>query len=225
VATNIAHILMNGNVMTERLDKHCEFETKYRVEGVKVYEFIKLIQSINREYEFVYAQGEDKYYTRPDNSFLRYRKGETDKGGRAEVTVKQKTLGHSNNIIRKEVNWRVDKTPSETIHEGALMMGYRFNFKIYKTCHIYKFKDANVVFYTVFSEEGKIDHFIEIELDEDTIGKKTEEEAWSVIRSYEAILAPLGITYRNRMNKSLFEMYVKNIDENVVELKQKVENV
>jgi hypothetical protein len=205
--------------MTEKLDRHCEFETKYRVEGDQVYKFIKLIQSVGKEYEFIYAQGEDKYYTRPDNSFLRYRKGETDKGGRAEVTLKQKTIGSLNNVIRKETNWRVDKTPMETIHEGALMMGYKFNFKIYKTCHIYKFKDANVVFYTVFAEDS-INHFLEIELDEDTIGKKTEEQAWEVIRSYEAILAPLGITYRHRLNKSLFEMYVKNSEDNVVELKK-----
>jgi hypothetical protein len=211
-------------LMTEKLDRHCEFETKYRVEGDLVYEFIKLIQSVDKEYKFIYAQGEDKYYTRPDNSFLRYRKGETDKGGRAEVTLKQKTVGSSNNVIRKETNWRVDKTPMETIHEGALMMGYKFNFKIYKTCHIYKFKDANVVFYTVFSENS-INHFIEIELDEDTIGRKTEEQAWEVIRYYEAILAPLGITYRNRMNKSLFEMYVKNSEDNVVELKKVVDSV
>jgi hypothetical protein len=219
------NITKSGKLMTEKLDKHTEFETKYRVEGNKVYEFTKLVQSVDKEYDFIYVQGSDHYYTKPDGSFLRYRKGETDKSGRAEVTLKQKPVGAANNAIRKEVNWRVDRTPFDTIQEGALMMGYKFNFRIYKTCHIYKFKDATLVFYTVFSDDDKMDHFIEIELDEETIGRKTEAEAWATIKTYEAILSPLGITYRNRLDKSLYEMYVKPMSENVVELKQKVENV
>lgn len=215
--------------MTTKIEKHTEFETKYRVDGSKIYEFTQLVRAQTEDYQFIYAQGPDYYYTKPDNSFLRYRKGETDKGGRAEVTMKQKPVGALKNVIRKEVNWRVDKTSQDTIHEGALMMGYVFNFKIYKMCHIYKFKDAVVVFYTVIDEEKNNDHFIEIELDEETIHKLTEDEAWAIVRKYEAMLEPIGITYRHRLNKSLFEMYVKPMVEpaqNVVLLSKEVkENV
>ena len=92
------------------------------------------------------------------------------------------------------------------------MMGYKFNFSIWKSCHIYNFKDATLVFYTVKDDNDKIDHFVEIELDEKSIHKLTYDEAMRTIRRYEDILAPLGITYRNRLSKSLYEMYVKDID-------------
>lgn len=211
----------------EKLSKHTEFETKYRIEGDKQYQFTQIVRNIPEEYDFIFAQGPDLYYTKPDGSFMRYRKGETDRGGRAEVTFKQKPEGASKNVIRKEVNWRVDKNSQETIHEGAVMMGYKFNFKIYKMCHIYKFKDATLVFYTVIDEGGNHDHFIEIELDEESIHKLTEDRAWAIIRKYEAVLEPLGITYRNRLNKSLYEMYVKDIykkEENVLPIKQETNN-
>lgn len=191
------------------LDKHVEFETKYRVEGDLVYKFKTIVSEMDFK-DFVYAEGPDYYYTKPDGSFLRYRKATTEK--RAEVTMKEKPSGAKHNILRKEVNWRVDNTPKETIHEGALMMGYTFNFSIWKACHIYKLKDGTtLVFYTVRDENNKLDHFVEIELDEKNIHKFSEEEAWNIIRKYEEILSPLGITYRNRLTKSLYEMYVKDI--------------
>jgi hypothetical protein len=209
----------------EKLSKHTEFETKYRIEGSKIFEFKELIAKMNKPYEFLYFEGPDTYYTRPDGSFLRYRKGATDKNGRAEVTLKQKRVGSANNNIRKEVNWRVDKTPLETIEEGAKMMGFEFNFKIYKMGHIYFFDDANIVFYTVMSEDKDTQHFVEIELDEEKIHKLNEDQAWAIIRQYEAILEPLGITYRNRLNKSLFEMYYKEPkkDEKVLDFKGAVD--
>ena len=197
------------------LPKHTEFETKYRVEGSLIYTFKEIINNIKDESTFVYVEGPDWYYTKNDSediarcSLLRYRKADNQK--RAEVTFKEKPVGVKSNIKRKEVNWRVDNTPFETVQEGALMQGYEFNFKIWKMCHIRKFKDATLVFYTVRGDDNKIAHFVEIEVDEATIHKLTEEEAFGVIKKYEEILAPLGITYRNRMAKSLFEMYVKDI--------------
>ena len=215
--------------MTEKLSKHTEFETKYRIDGSKVFQFKELVQKMDKPFEFVYAEGPDYYYTKPDGSFMRYRKGITDKNGRAEITFKEKMAGATNNNIRKEVNWRVDKTPFDTIQEGANMMGYTFNFKIFKMCHIYFFDDGNVVFYTVQSDDKETQHFVEIELDEHKIHNLTEEQAWAKIRYYEGILEPLGITYRNRLNKSLYEMYVKHptlavVQENVIALKPEINN-
>ena len=33
------------------------------------------------------------------------------------------------------------------------------------------------------------------------------------IRKYEKVLEPLGITHRNRLTKSLYEMYVRDIED------------
>lgn len=193
----------------ETLDSFTEFETKYRVEGDMQFKFKALVSEADYK-QFIYAEGPDYYFTKPDGSFLRYRKATTEK--RAEVTMKEKPSGAKHNVLRKEVNWRVDHTSKDTIYEGAEMMGYTFNFSIWKACHIYKMRDnTTLVFYTVRGEDNKVDHFIEIELDEHHIGKKTEEQAWNLIRQWEEFLAPLGITYRNRLTKSLYEMYVKDI--------------
>lgn len=194
----------------DKMQKHTEFETKYRLEGDKLFEFKQLIEKINDPYDFLYIQGPDWYYTKKDGSFIRYRKSENDKSGRAELTMKTKPEGSNHNIVRKEVNLRVDKNNFNTIEEFVGMLGYDFNFKIWKMCHIYNFKDATVVFYTVRDENSDMTHFIEIEVDENSIHKITEEEAWDVVRKYERILMPLGITHRNRLNKSLFEMYCKD---------------
>jgi adenylate cyclase class IV len=199
---------MTEDNLEEQLKQHTEFETKYRVEGDLVYKFKAIVSELDYK-NFVYAEGPDFYYTKPDGSFLRYRKAVTEK--RAEVTLKEKPDGATSNIQRKEVNWRVDGTDSASVVEGAIMMGYKFNFSIWKSCHIYNFKDATLVFYTVKDDNDKIDHFVEIELDEKTIHKLTYNEAMDTIRKYEEILAPLGITYRNRLSKSLYEMYVKEI--------------
>ena len=195
----------------EKLDKFIEFETKYRIDGAKIYQFKDLILKLGREFTFLYVEGPDEYFTKPDGSFLRYRKSPMDKTGRAELTLKQKPAGASNNRIRKEVNLRVDKNSQATVYEFASMNGFEFNFRISKMCHIYFFNDANIVFYTVTSEDKDVQHFIEIELDEEKIHTLTEDQAWGIIKSYETILEPLGITYRNRLNKSLYEMYVKDI--------------
>jgi adenylate cyclase class IV len=188
----------------EKLNKFTEFETKYEVDISLKEQFIAVMELTDYTGE-VFFSGPDHYYINDDGNFLRYRKGELD-GNRAEVTMKKKTT-HGNNIIRQEVNWRVDSTPLETIAEGFGMLGYSFDFKIHKKGLIYLYKDANVVFYTVKSDNHKDRSFIEIELDEITIHNLTEEQAMERIRKYETILAPLGITYRNRLNKSLFEVY------------------
>ena len=71
------------------------------------------------------------------------------------------------------------------------------------------------------ADNRETQHFVEIELDEEKIHKLTEDQAWAIIRQYEAVLEPLGITYRNRLNKSLFEMYYREPkkDEKVLDFK------
>jgi len=197
-----------------KLDKFTEYETKYKVDSGLIYKFKAILSELDFK-KHINVDSPDFYYTKPDGSFIRYRKSVNEK--RAEITLKEKVVNSKNNIQRKEVNWRVDGTSREAIEEGIKMMGYEFNFSIWKSCDIYNFKDATVVFYTVKCEKNTINSFVEIELNEHTIHKLTNDQAMNVIRKYESLLSPLGITYRNRLNKSLFEMYVnKNLLNNVV---------
>jgi hypothetical protein len=193
------------------IPRFTEFETKYRTELDQQMRFKTIVEDLPGLEGFKYAQGPDTYYTKPDGSFGRYRRGQfpwSDKF--AQWTRKQKRDGVKNNVQRFESNWRVDSTPQEEIHAGALNEGYQLNFEILKSCHIYYFNDATLVFYTV-REKGttNFDHFIEIEVKEETIHRLTEEQAWGVITKYEKILEPVGVNARKRLQKSLFEMYRK----------------
>jgi adenylate cyclase class IV len=106
----------------------------------------------------------------------------------------------------------VDNNSYDTI-EGFIKtgLGYDSNFRISKYVQIYQFKDATLPWYTVVDESGKRDTFVEIEVDEKLLHNINEEQAWEIVKKYEAILAPLGITARNRLRLSLFEMYRKDI--------------
>lgn len=202
--------------MNENLPKHTEFECKYRVEAHFLIDFKKIASSIPGLKNFIYVEGPDKYYTLSDGSFARYRKASHGLDhGRAEVTWKIKQPGAKNNIIRTEYNWRVDNTLEETITDALIGQGYKFNFSIVKTCHIYTYEDATIVFYTVYDttdgRSTKTDTFVEIEVKEETIHNFTEDQAWDIINKYEKALEPIGVTPQKRMKRSLFEMYVREI--------------
>jgi hypothetical protein len=197
------------------LPKHLEFETKYETDLDKLCTFKRILKNHPDKATFLFTEGPDTYYINPNNKAIgRYRVTEypIEQQQFAQWTLKTKPDGAKNNIKRKEPNWRVDGTPAETIHQGALDMGYVLNFKIWKMCHIYIYSDATVVFYTVIKEgSNKEEHFIEIEVDEDTIHTLTEDEAWAVIEKYEKILAETGITPQKRLRKSLAERYMEEV--------------
>lgn len=214
----------NANI-PETLE-HIEYETKYRVEDFLLIEFKQVVEALPEEKKFIYVEGPDLYFTYPDawfkdklqwdstGTFIRFRKPSYGlDNGRRQVTWKYKPKDAKNNIKRKELNWDVGTTPEKTILEQIECSGALFNFSIVKNCHIYKFEDATLVFYTVYdTTEGKpkkADSFIEIEVDEETIAQLTLEQAHSVIEKYEKLLAKIGITPQKRLKKSLFEMYVR----------------
>ena len=200
--------------LSETLE-HTEFETKYRVESHMLLDFKKTLDALPKEKSFVYVEGPDAYFIHPDHdegSFARFRKPSYGlDNGRKEVTFKIKPKGAKNNIMRKEYNWRVDQTEDGMILEGLVSQNYKFNFSIWKTCHIYKLDDATLVFYSVYdTTEGKaakFDNFLEIEVDEASMKDLTEAQAWSIIEKYEKILTPIGVSPQRRLRKSLFEMY------------------
>ena len=195
----------------EKLSKFTEFECKYRTELDVLPIFKKIASKIPDQQSYLYVKGPDIFYVKDEGSFGRYRHCETpDENGNlfAQWTIKEKRQGAKNSINRFESNWIVTGTPPEEIHAGAERMGFNKVGKIHKTCYIYTFADATIVFYTVVSEgSDKEAHFIEIEVDEQTIDQLTEKQAWEVVEKYEAILLDTGINARKRTKLSLFDMY------------------
>ena len=191
------------------LPEFVEFEVKFRVDGGLVYDWKKLVSALPGITEFLYLESDDIYYVK-DEAFLRHRFTSSDLSKRQEITFKRKIKDH-NNIYRVENNVRCDGNTVEGVADFCNNLGFKRNFKISKYVHIYKFEDATLPFYTVIDENGKHDHFIEIEVDEAKLSTMTEDQAWEVIQKYEKILAPLGIIPQKRLRKSLFEMYRKEV--------------
>lgn len=212
-------LVKNGFRDKEQLvPEFTELETKYRVEPGLLDEFKTIAENLSGLNKFIYCEGPDHYFTRPDNSFIRYRRATHGMdAGRAELTIKVKPEGAKNNIFRKEVNLRIDANSENTVREAILLMGYTTNFSIKKWCHIYTFEDATLVFYSVSDitdgNASKADSYIEIEISEEKVHTMTESQAWDIIVKYEGILSPLGITARNRLKRSLFEMYKRDKNE------------
>jgi hypothetical protein len=202
-----------------------EFETKYRVEDRALITFKQILDNYQQDKKFVYVEGPDYYFTYPKwwfenmqqwdpkGTFGRYRKPSYGlDNGRRQMTCKYKPRDAKNSIQRREHNINVAPDTSEsTIFEQFKDHGMEFNSSIIKNCHIYKLEDATLVFYTVYdTTDGKpknADYFVEIEVDEDTIADKTEEQAWAVIVKYEKLLEEVGVNAQKRLRKSLFEMY------------------
>jgi len=206
-------IIEELKVEEPKIARFTEFETKYTSDIIELFGFKSIVESLPGLLEFTYAEGPDTYMTRPDGSFGRYRAAKYPHGTKyAQWTLKIKPIGAKTNISRLEYNWRVDGTPPQEILDGAEAMGFVFNFKITKQCHIYRFEDATLVFYSVKEEESaKEDYFIEIEITEETVHELTEDQALEIIRKYEKILNPVGVNAQKRMRRSLFEIYRKDI--------------
>lgn len=148
--------------------------------------------------------------------FMRYRRPSHGlDGDRKELTTKYKQSGSKNNIQREEKNIRVDKVDEETIMKFVSDLGYKLNFSIWKTCHIYNFNDATLVFYSVYDttngKASKMDTFVEIEVNEEKIHNMTEKQAFEIIEKYEKSLETVGLSARSRLRKSLFEMYKRDV--------------
>ena len=211
--------------MSKTLD-NVEFETKYSLEEHSLVTFKQLLESVTDEKKFIYVEGSDKYFTFPEwwfkqnpqwdpnGTFARYRKPFYGlDNGRRQVTWKYKPAKSKNNISRIEHNWAIDDTPEDVIEKQLALTGMKFNFSIVKSCHVYKFSDAVLVFYTTYDmTDGKPKKsacFIGIEVLEENMHMLTEPEAFAIISKYEKLLAPLGITAQKRLKKSLFEMFVR----------------
>lgn len=184
--------------------KFLEIETKYDASNIERVEFKKLMRSLKPK-SLVVVESSDVYFVRSADDFIRYRMPiENGDDKRAELAFKKKHA-QSNNIVRTEVNLRVDPNDPETVVAFVEGLGYKRNFSIYKMCDIYYFDDCNIVYYNVVDDDGKPASFLEIEVKEDAgIG---EEAAWGILQKYEKLLSPLGISAQKRKKLSLYEMY------------------
>lgn len=183
-----------------------EFEGKYETDLSMLFVFKELVELSFPEAKFIYVQGPDHFFShkQKENVFGRYRKADFGDNSRAQFTLKEKH-SKSNNIKRTETNWEVGNTPLHEVEKGAEIMGLVKDATIYKYCHIYKLPEVTLVFYTVRTEQGRFDHFIEIEVEESL--KITEEQALEILVKYEKVLAPLGVSAKNRLKLSLYERY------------------
>ena len=194
--------------------KFLEVEAKYNADDIDRMAFKDIAKSLSPK-SFVYVESKDIYYVKGESEFLRYRMpAENTQDGttssRSELTFKKKHT-EKNNIVRTEVNLRVDLNDPTLVEAFCQGLGYAKNFSIHKSCDIYYYEDADIVYYSVKDEAGKYANFLEIEVDESL--DITQEQAREIIQKYEKFLSPLGISAQKRKKLSLFEMYKKTSNE------------
>ena len=182
--------------------QHKELEFKYYADDIDMADFIKLVQPLNPEWMMVSSY--DDYFVNDNDEFIRYRYHDH----MGELTIKRKTTDLNNNN-RVEVNVPTDGKSSASIEAFAGLLGYKKNFSIFKTCKIAFLENAVLVYYVVYDENlNEKKRFIEVEAKE-TYNWTSEEEAWACVVEYEDMLAPLGISAKNRLKKSLYELFKK----------------
>lgn len=185
-----------------------EIEFKYDASDVSVEKFIQLVESTLTIKKKMMVSSYDDYFTDNQGNFIRYRHHDN----RGELTIKRKVTDKNNNE-RIEVNVPTAGDNLKTVSAFVDLLSYKHNFGIYKTCKIYWVDKIVLVYYVVYDKELKeLRRFIEIEADED-LQWDSEQQAWDEIAKWEKTLEPLGITSKNRLKKSLFEIFRKNLPE------------
>lgn len=179
-----------------------ELETKYFADDINMNDFIELVEPLKPEWMMVSSY--DDYFINDKDEFIRYRYHDH----MGELTIKRKTTDANNNN-RIEVNVPTDGKSSDAIEAFAGLLGYQKNFSVFKTCKIAFLEKAVLVYYVVYDENlVEKQRFIEVEAKE-TYAWTSEEEAWATVVEFENMLAPLGISAKNRLKKSLFEIFKK----------------
>jgi predicted adenylyl cyclase CyaB len=183
-----------------------EVETKYKATGILLSQF-KAFCETRRPDHFKMVSGPDYFYSNSKDldSFWRHRVGPDSN----QLTFKRKTTG-ANNFVRVEHNLELKKEMSvEAIASMCKEFGYEPNTQIFKNCFIYKFNYYTMCFYICYNKDmQEIGRYIEIEMSEDYEWKNIDD-AWSALLVLEKTARDLGITARNRIRSSLFELFRK----------------
>jgi len=182
-----------------------ELEYKYKADGVKLTAFQELAEGL-APIKNVDASSWDLYYTKEnvEDYFIRYRDSVNP-----ELTKKRKTKT-SNNWERIEIDLPLDpnRVTESTVTNWVGLDNYNRNFKIYKSCFIYWFENTNMVYYTVYDDNMKeIGRYIEVEVNKERVAEIGQEKCLEELKLLEEQLTKLGISSKNRMRRSLFEIY------------------
>jgi len=182
--------------------EHKELELKYYANSIAMDAFDKLVEPLSPEWVMVSSY--DDYFVNESDEFIRYRYHDN----MGELTIKRKTTD-SNNNNRIEVNIKTDSKGSKSVAAFAELLGYKLNFSIFKTCKIAFLEKVVLVYYVVYDKNlNELERFIEIEANEH-YKWTSETEAWDEVLKYEKMFEPLGITPKNRLKRSLFELFKK----------------
>lgn len=185
-----------------------EHEFKYKADGIKLSDFVKLMETLPVK-SFIEVSSPDVYYTKGESEFLRFR-NDTKK---PELTKKVK-IKETNNWVRVEVDLPLDpkRLDEKVVKRFAQLFSYEQNFKIHKICYIYFLENVNYVYYAVLDEELKeAGRFIEVEVNKDRVSDLTALEGGveGILTQAADVLKALGLTPQNRMKKSLFELFLR----------------
>lgn len=185
--------------------KFKEIEFKYDAADIPMDKFLSTMETFSPIVKRMTVSSYDDYFTDGMSNFIRYRYHDS----RGELTIKRKTSDKNNNE-RIEVNIPTDGDNFEATEAFVNLLGYKHNFGIFKTCKIFWVDRVVMVYYVVYDKKDlkEVRRFVEIEADEE-YSWNSEQDAWAHIEKYEKMLEPLGITSRNRMRKSLFELFKK----------------
>jgi adenylate cyclase class IV len=188
-----------------------ELELKYSANDIKMSDFVTFAKSLNPIKELEVASW-DYYYSGEGLpfEFIRFRNG-TD----PEITIKIKTTDKNNNN-RIEIELPLNSKVSEwRVAKFVGLFGFKENFRIYKHCMIFWYDKLDIVYYTVFNQNmEEIGRYCEVERDKSVKGG-TREEAWTLIKEMEQKMSVLGIVPQNRMRRSLWELFRKDIKKGV----------
>lgn len=187
------------------MSEFIELEYKYKADNVKLTDFQRILDKYQTTKKLDISSW-DTYYTKSADEFVRFRDSTTP-----ELTIKRK-IKSENNWQRIEVDLPLDLkscTP-EKVDNFLELLDYKRNFKIYKSCFVYWLDEVNFVYYIVYDENLKeLGRFIEVEVNKSKVTDVLA--AVTSLNFYEKALEPIGISYQNRMKKSLFELFVKDL--------------
>ena len=191
-----------------KVKKFTEFETKYQVKIDKILEFKHLASSLS-PVKFLYAEGWDTYMVK-DQAFWRIRVSDNQEPKFIELTKKVRT-SQSDSVNRREWNVPIDpKANIDELKEAIEQDGYKEGFSIWKSAHVFWFKDATLSFYSVRhknQQPSEFRHFFEIEVNESIIDTLSEDECLAIIKKYERLFSKVGISGKTRVKLTLFDMY------------------
>jgi adenylate cyclase class IV len=183
--------------------KFKEIEFKFDAQNISVTDFCNLVENFKPSKNIMVSSYDD-FFMNENDEFIRYRHN----NNMQELTIKRKTSNY-NNVERIEVNLSIVPQEYSTINAFVELLGYKHNFRIYKTAKIYWIDNVVICYYIVYDENmTELNRFIEIEANED-MEFLNELEAWDSIRYYEEKMKCIGINSKRRLRKSLFEMYKK----------------